>query len=294
MEKTPLELHLRPAIQADARQIAALIHAPARFHRHLDWHTPLDWLGFPPFLVVEQAGRLVAALACPPDPPHVYWLRLFVHDESLSLNAAWQILWEAVYREVERAGENSVVVAIALQDWLVEVLQASNFRLRQHIVTLACEAPFPVTFEPIDNRIRIMTPADLEEVAELDALAFESIWQNSVDTLRRALQQAGIATVMEDAGRIIGYQISTRNPYGLHLARLAVRPDRQRQGLGFRLVADLLRRASARGVGRLTVNTQDNNLASLRLYQRLHFRFNGERYPVYEYRFGERREHGLA
>lgn len=294
MEKTPLDWHVRPAIQADARQIAALIHAPAHFHRHLDWHAPLDWLGFPPFLVVEKAGRLVAALACPPDPPCVYWLRLFVHNELLPLSVAWQSLWDVACREVERAGEHNVTAAIALQDWLAEILEVSGFRLRQHIVTLVRESPFNVGSGPPDDLIRIMTPVDLEEVAELDALAFESLWQNSVDTLQRALQQAGIATVMEEAGQIIGYQISTRNPYGLHLARLAVRPDKQRQGLGSRLVTDLLRRASERGVGRLTVNTQDDNLASLRLYQRLGFRLSGEQYPVYEYRFGERREHGLA
>lgn len=294
MEKTPLDLRVRPAIQADARQIAALIYTPAHFHRHLDWHAPLDWLGFPPFLVAEQAGRLVAALACPPDPPCVYWLRLFVHSESLPLGVAWQRLWDVAYREVERAGEQNVAAAIALQDWLAEILEVSGFRLRQHIVTLVCESPFNVGSGPPDDLIRIMTPADLEEVAELDALAFEPLWQNSVDTLQRAWQQAGIATVMEENGQIIGYQISTRNPYGLHLARLAVRPDKQRQGLGARLVADLLRRALARGVGRLTVNTQDDNLASLRLYQRLGFRLSGERYPVYEYRFRERRTHGLA
>jgi len=294
MEKTSLALRVRPAIQADARWIAALIHNPAHFHRHLDWHAPLDWLGFPPFLVLEEeGGRVVAALACPPDPPQVYWLRFFVHAASLSLESAWHSLWEAVCLEWQRTGDSGVVAAIALQNWLAEILKASQFQLRQHIVTLARAAPFREA-PPVAVPIRPMTVSDLDAVAELDALAFEPIWRNSVDTLQRAYQQAGIATVIEEAGQIIGYQISTRNPYGLHLARLAVRPERQRQGLGLMLVADLLQRAAERAILRVTVNTQDNNLASLRLYRRLGFQYTGENYPVYEYRFGERREHGLA
>lgn len=294
MEEAALNLQIRPAIQADAAPMAALIHSPAHFHRHLDWHAPLDWLGFPPFLVAERDGRLVAALACPPDPPQVYWLRLFVHSASLSLEQAWQSLWGAVCAELESAQAEGAVAAIALQAWLVRILEASQFRLRQHIVTLEHGPPFLSEDAPTSDRIRDMTEADLEAVAELDAMAFETIWRNSVDTLRRAFRQAGMATVVEEAGQIVGYQISTRNLYGWHLARLAVRPDRQRRGLGRVLVADLLRRAAGHGIGRLTVNTQDDNPASLHLYQRLGFRRCDEVYPVYEYILGARRRDGMA
>lgn len=293
MEKT-LKLRVRPAIQADARSIAALIHNPAHFHRHLDWHAPLDWLGFPPFFVAEQNEQVVAALACPPDPPRAYWLRLFVHAASLPLEQAWQELWEAVHAELESTEAEGVVAVIALQTWMVRILEASLFRIRQHIVTLEHAAPFPIAGLPTSPQIREMVAADLEAVAELDALAFEFLWRNSVDTLQRAFGQAGMATVIEESDQIIAYQISTRNPYGWHLARLAVHPQRQRQGLGRMLVADLLRRAAEHGIVRLTVNTQHDNLASLNLYQQLGFHRSGECYPVYEYRLGERRRDGLA
>ncbi len=294
MEKTSLKLRVRPAIQADARLLAALIHNPAHFHRHLDWHAPLDWLGFPPFFVAEREAQIVAALACPPDPPRAYWLRFFAHAASLPLDQAWEALWEAVRAALEETGAEGVVAAIALQTWLARTLEASQFHLRQHIVTLEHAAPFPVAERPDFPPIREMTATDLEAVAELDALAFEFLWRNSVDTLQRAFVQAGMATVIEEAGQMIAYQISTRNPYGWHLARLAVHPQRQRQGLGRMLVADLLRRAAEHGIARLTVNTQDDNLASLHLYQTLGFHYSGERYPVYEYRLGERRANDLA
>jgi len=85
---------------------------------------------------------------------------------------------------------------------------------------------------PADVVVRNMQPDDLPEVAELDAAAFKPLWQNTLDALERALSQATSAIVAEDAQGLVGYQLSTANPFGAHLARLAVRPDVQRRGVG--------------------------------------------------------------
>jgi ribosomal-protein-alanine N-acetyltransferase len=81
---------------------------------------------------------------------------------------------------------------------------------------------------------------------------------------------------------VIGYQLSTRNSLGVHLARLAVRPAVQGKGVGYALVADLIQQVRRRGISHLTVNTQSDNATSLALYQRMGFRETGERYPVYQ------------
>jgi ribosomal-protein-alanine N-acetyltransferase len=77
--------------------------------------------------------------------------------------------------------------------------------------------------------------------------------------------------------------MSTGSPFGGHLARLAVHPEFQGRGIGHALLHDLLVRFQERGAMRVTVNTQDNNHASLRLYRKAHFHLTGESYPVYEY-----------
>jgi len=128
-----------------------------------------------------------------------------------------------------------------------------------------------------------MQAGDLPVVADLDAAAFTPLWQNPLDALERALPQATSATVAEDDRGLVGYQISTANPFGAHLARLAVRPDAQRRGLGSLLVTDLVHRLKNKGVARLTVNTQSDNLASLALYKRMGFVLTGEKFPVYCY-----------
>jgi len=140
------------------------------------------------------------------------------------------------------------------------------------------EASFPAGIA-----VRSMQPDDLPEVAELDAVAFKPLWQNTLDALERALPQATSAIVAEDTQGLVGYQISTANPFGAHLARLAVRPDAQRQGIGSLIVTDLIRRLKDKGVARLTVNTQSDNLASLALYDKMGFVVTGEKFPVYCY-----------
>jgi ribosomal-protein-alanine N-acetyltransferase len=80
---------------------------------------------------------------------------------------------------------------------------------------------------------------------------------------------------------VVGYHLSTRNSLGVHLARLAVRPETQGRGIGQALVQDLFLQAEQRGIRRFTVNTQNDNAASLAIYKKLDFFETGERYPVY-------------
>ncbi len=64
-----VDLQVRPAVLTDQRQIANLIQVSSHVHRHLDWRSPLDWIGSPPFFVIESQGQIIAALGCPPEPP---------------------------------------------------------------------------------------------------------------------------------------------------------------------------------------------------------------------------------
>jgi ribosomal-protein-alanine N-acetyltransferase len=278
-----VSLQVRPAVPQDQHQIANLMFFESHVHRHLDWRPPLEWLGSPFYWVVEEDRRVVAVLACPQDPPGVAWVRLFAHARQLSLEEAWKALWKAAKGEIEKRG-GATVALIAMHQWLSNLLSKNEFTHTQNIVMLEWKGKdIPEPSFPPGINIRAMQPSDLPEVAKLDAAAFSPLWQNPLDALELALPQATSATVVEDVQGLIGYQISTANPFGAHLARLAVRPDAQRRGLGSLLVTDLLQRLSDKGVTRLTVNTQSNNLASLALYDKIGFVITGEKFPVYCY-----------
>jgi ribosomal protein S18 acetylase RimI-like enzyme len=165
---------------------------------------------------------------------------------------------------------------------LSDLLVKNDFTYTQDIIMLEWKGKdIPGQSSPDGVTIREMHPGDLSEVAELDAAAFKPLWQNPLDALERALPQATSATVVEDTRGLVGYQISTANPFGAHLARLAVRPDAQRQGFGSLIVVDLIRRLNQKGSARLTVNTQSDNYASLALYKKMGFLQTGETFPVY-------------
>ncbi len=275
---------VRSAALTDHHLLARLIGRAPNVHRHLDWREPLHWIGSPPFLVLEKGGELRAALACPPDPPAVAWLRLYVNDGRLSDDEVWPALWDAARRELASL-PGMTAAAIVLQDWLYPYLEMSGFTTCQQIVMLECDRPASIETNAADSFfIRPMLSYDLPAVADVDASAFGPLWQNSLPSFSLAYQQAAIATVAEAERRVIGYQISTRTSLGIHLARLAVLPETQRNGVGYALAVHMMQEAKKRGVERFTVNTQGDNAASLALYKRIGFRETGERYPVYRRR----------
>jgi ribosomal-protein-alanine N-acetyltransferase len=273
--------HVRPAVLTDYRQIFNLIQVSSHIHRHLDWRNPLDWIGSPPFFVLENDGQILAALGCPPDPSSVAWMRLFVHSDKISIHESWQLLWNKTRADLENKG-SFITVAIVLQEWFESLLNSSGFKNLQFIVMLKRDRP--TKEEKIDIPevilIRSMMPYDLPAVAFVDVSAFEPIWQNPLSVLERAYPQAIWPTVAEMDGKVIGYQLSTRNSLGIHLARLAVLPSMQRNGLGYALVSDLIQRAGLQGLSHLTVNTQSDNISSLKLYEKMGFIETGEKYPV--------------
>ena len=280
-----VNLRVRPAVSADQQQIADLILFEQQIHRHLDWHAPLEWLGHRPYFVLENDGRIAAALACPPDPPSMFWIRLFVFDSNVPGPSAWSPLWDAARRELTSYA-GATVAAITTQHWFESILIESGFASTQHIVMLEWKRETPKSYPvPPGITLRPMIFDDLSRVVEVDASAFEPLWQNSLSALSKAFSQAAYASVAENKSGFVGYQLSTGNPFGVHLARLAVRPEAQGRGIASALIADLMAHVYLdESLSRITVNTQSNNNSSLALYEKIGFRRTGEQYPVYIYR----------
>ena len=270
---------VRSAVPNDHQQISNLIFFEPRLHRHLDWRSPLEWLGASFYWALDDGHHIAAALACPEEVPGIAWLRLFVHASGWTAETAWEPLWQAARQEIAQAGGAEVAV-IAMQGWFQRLLVGAGFENRQGIVMLEWQYQ-PWGRSEAQVRIRRMTEADLPEVQQVDASAFAPLWQNSLETLRRAFGQSVLATVALGDDRIIGYQLSTGGGQRAHLARLAVRPEVQGRGVGQTLVKDLFAQMVNNGVYKVSVNTQSDNTTSLRLYQRLGFVRTGEQYPVY-------------
>lgn len=268
---------------SDHQQLSNLIFFETHLHRHLDWRSPLEWLGAPFYWALEEGRRITAALACPPEVDGVSWVRLFVYSGHWSPHNAWSMLWSTARAEIAAAG-GATVAAIAMQPWFQRVLAAGEFENRQQIVMLEWHGfanHGRAAREVGGVQIRGMKQSDLPAVTKTDHASFDALWHNSGETIERAYTQALYATVAEGRDGIIGYQLTTGNQQRAHLARLAVHPSLQGHGVGQALLGDLYKRLTQAGVIRLSVNTQSDNSASLNLYKKMGFSRTGEEYPVY-------------
>lgn len=282
VKTNPLAIY--SASDKDRQKLANLVHFGGYIHRHLDWRPPLDWIGRQPYLVASRDGELLAALACPPDPPAIAWVRLFAVSSGHSPDDLWKELWSAASTQLAEIASPIRTVAIPLQSWFGRLLASSGFQTSHSVVVLTWEQKRlqEIRKDP-SVLIRPMLLDDIPTVEKIDSAAFGGVWQNSRSSLEIAFRQSAVATVVELGGETVGYQISTATQMGGHLARLAVLPSHQNRGIGYALVHDMLSQFLRRGARSVTVNTQHDNLESLSLYKKIGFQLSGEEYPVYEF-----------
>jgi len=271
---------VRPANLDDHQKLSNLIFFEAHLHRHLDWRSPLEWLGAPFYWALDDGKQISAALACPIETGGIAWVRLFVYAGGWSAENAWGVLWQTAQDEIARVGGARVAV-IAMKPWFQQILTASDFKNLQKIVMLEWQYQPWVGGEAQGIHIRRMVETDLPDVERTDVASFDPLWQNSLETLHRAYAQSLIATVAENEAGVIGYQLSTGSGHRAHLARLAVHSTMQGRGVGRALLGDLFAKLVNNGIYHLSVNTQSDNAISLSLYQKMGFIRTGEQYPVY-------------
>ena len=251
-------------------------------HRHLDWFGTLDWLGKQPFLIERINHSIQAFLCAVPQNQDSAWVRAFSIKKDLDPESSWRRLLSVGIKYLDER-KIKRLAALALHAWFEDLLIDAGFQNRQNIVVLEWQNDFPaMKIENPDITIRNMKTVDLPVVEHIDQAAFNPLWQNSLAELTKAYHQTGISTVAVKNDEIVGYQISTSMTIYGHLARLAVLPAFQRQGIAFMLVYDLLRQFKNRGFWRVTVNTQSNNIPSLNLYKIFNFARTKEEIPVFE------------
>jgi ribosomal-protein-alanine N-acetyltransferase len=279
--RSSAEAVVRPCTAAEVPGLADFIRRSQRAHVHADWWPLEHYLAAGPCLVARAGEQLVAALACPPDPPPGAWLR------ALAVADGWSPR-PVVERLLERAGADlaalgaSELGAMHTGGWLTAILRERGFGQVTQVVTWRSRGPLAIGADGNPRvHVRPAVAADLLALEAIEAEAFEPLWRLSRRTLARMLAVSSTFTVAELDGVPLGYQFSAFYSDHGHLVRLTVRPDRQGQGIGTRLVAELFAQARAQGLRGFTLNTQQENAAAQRLYARFGFRITRETTPVW-------------
>jgi len=285
MVQTKKKFIVRQAETSDEGELRFLLQRKSFIYRHLGWRSPLNWLGKQPFYLLEEENQgVVAALAFPRDEDGSVWLRLFAVAPGCSISLAWKRLWQAGLAWHQEYASESPITSLATDPEMEKLLLTAGFKEINQVISLVWDvtnARWPEVSKDFD--LRKLGPDDISRCYQIDRRAFKPIWRNTVSQLQTAYQEAFYASVISLDGIVRGYQISTTNPQGGHLARLAVEPDFQRQGLGSKLLSDLLDRFFAAGILDVSVNTQADNQLSLDLYHKFGFVELPETYAVYQY-----------
>ncbi|MBC7227458.1 MAG: GNAT family N-acetyltransferase [Thermoflexales bacterium] len=268
-------LEIRPAVPADEATIRRLLARSARPCVRSWWWE--DSLGAETFLLALADGYPVGALLALPDDGPVAWVRLGVLAPEIPAG-----LWlDAVLPRLELPLRALGARALAWTDvggWTGEALRARGFSPLARLVTLAKDdRSLPRMPPDIPCTVRPARAEDIPALARLDHDAFPPPWWFSAATLERIRQEAACFLVAERDGLLIGYTEARPADHGAHIGRLAVAPPFQRQGVGSLLLRTTLSQLWKQGVGEVTLNTQEDNIASRRLYERFGFRPVGPR-----------------
>ena len=264
-------------------EISTFLNQDNLVHSHLDWFSPLDWLGQSPFLVEKLDQQIQAILIAAPEVSDASWIRLFCVRHNLLVEEVWDRLL-AKTASLLISSNIQKLAALGTNDWFIQLLRQSCFTHQDDIVVLEWKGDYPssINRNPMIE-IRPMCTEDLPGVFHIDHSAFAPVWQISLASLTKAFNQPGISTVALSQGQIVGYQISTTITIHSHLARLAVHPDHQGQQVASTLIEDLLQQFVRRGIWLATVNTQAHNKPSLAVYQKFGFQRTQTNIPVYQH-----------
>lgn len=115
-----------------------------------------------------------------------------------------------------------------------------------------------------------MTPADLDEVMEVERLSFLTPW--SRDAFAAELMQTyTVYIVARTAERLVGFAGMHIIFDESHVTNVAVHPLFRGKHLGERLMRELIARGLARGAGRMTLEVRVTNTPARSLYEKLGF-----------------------
>ena len=268
---------IRPARNDDWFSIERLLGLADRHYLALEWWTIQEWLGSPTFLLAtDQHGRTVGLMLTVASGVPVAWLRAI----SVISEGCLTPLLEASVQAAQAYGSTGIAF-LGSEGWILSTLDQGGLRQVNQVITLRCRGPWLTRHGPSGLQVQQAGASDIAPVLAVDHAAFAPMWWYSREVLVRAMNIALSFDVAYVDGEYVGYQLSTlRNGRG-HIVRLAVHPRWHRQGIAARLLSEAMNAFDESRAESVTVNTQEDNLASLELYRRFSFHPAGNPWAVW-------------
>ncbi len=280
-------LQIAPYARQHRRQLLDMMNRSRWTHTHLEWQSIPDWLAddgaavWLAFLDDELQGCLGLSRAV----AGWRWLRLLGIGTGRRPGSILRGLWaraEAACQAEAGAG----IASLLLTNWQPAYFAELGFQYCDDLVMLQ---HIGSRLPPRPDSLACVRPAETEDMAqllEIDELAFAPPWQIEHADLWLAYRACAYATVASIGSAVVGFLLCARHDSAAHLARLAVHPAHQGQGVASLLLQEMLSDLLQRGFSAISVNTQASNRRSQQLYQRYGFLRNGKDYAVWQKRLG--------
>lgn len=271
---------IRSARTTHLQELLHLLRTSERTHHHLDWQNTVSWLQQHPCHVAFAKNNPIGILSIPTEKATVAWLRLATVQDNEPDTSTMTPLWINA-REQLRQQDVTRAVALTTNIWPERLIPPWGFVPCGHVVVLRRDQIAPPPFAKTETLIRTATHTNLEEIFQVDQAAFGPLWRYSLRMLKLALKQAKYSIVAYNGSDIIGYLLASKTNGKVFLARLAVTPKFQHSGVGRTLVLEMLHHFSCGCAPIVEVNTQEDNVASISLYQALDFELTGDKAQVW-------------
>ncbi len=184
-------------------------------------------------------------------------------------------LFAALESELRQRRQALQIITYGGDPWMARALSEAGFAVLDEVQFFELDRlrrrgpALPVPAQPA--RLQPARAADLAALAEVDAAAFPPLWHFGYEDMLELLLRSRMQIAWHDS-RPIGYSALIANSGAeTQLARLAVHPAVQKQGIGRQLLYDAVRYAVEAGYETLALNTQTDNLRSQRLYRSFGF-----------------------
>lgn len=119
-------------------------------------------------------------------------------------------------------------------------------------------------------RFETLTEEHIAPIVEIEARVQTCPWSDQA--FRNELGHAfGYFRVAFLEGQIVGYGAIWMLVDEAHITTVAVSPDHQRHGIGWKIMLDLLEEAKDRGAIAATLEVRASNAAAIQLYEKLGF-----------------------
>jgi len=234
-------------------------------------------------LAAWQAGTLAGFATAHRQGPQSAWL----HGFGLACDASTTGVGKPLLHALEERLGQEGILWIGYMDeyslaWLRHLVEEAGYRWATQVIAYETPLDPPPDMGNMEVGVRPAGPGDIPSIAALDQAAFGPLWAYSERVLYSVLEKVACFLLAEEEGQPTGYVLATLHGEDhAHIVRLAVEPRRQGQQVGVRLLAEAFNHFRAMGMQTISLNTQEENARSQRLYRWFGFRPTGDQVGVW-------------